>query len=162
LQLFIADGFNGSHIHNRQYRIAFHVGVAQGNALAGFYAAFFCQVDYRHGPEQAAGSFQIGGHAQRIGEVHIACQGVEVTGAEHHRIGGGSRVEQQGGQGLCFLNQLVVCFGVVDKKRIEGVGTVGFDHVGFSCKKCGWARQRPCRIIQMVVQLPIRKPFLSR
>src|SRR5690606_31775108 len=54
---------------------------------------------------------------------------------EHHRVGRGGGIEQQGGQALGFPDQGVVLLGVVDEQGVQGVGTVGLDHWVFSSNK---------------------------
>src|SRR5690606_33552745 len=93
------------------------------------------EVAQRHGPEEAVGGVHVPGHGQGVGLVHVAGEGVEVAGAEHHRVGRGGGIEQQGGQALGFPDQGVVLLGVVDEQGVQGVGTVGLDHWVFSSNK---------------------------
>ena len=52
--LFITDLFDGMHVHHRQYRIAFHIGIAQGDAARILDVIHvFQQAEHRHREEGA-------------------------------------------------------------------------------------------------------------
>ena len=126
--LLLADRLHGVDVHDRQHRVPLDIGVAQGDPAAGLDAGVVGPVDNGHGEEQAIDGVHLLGNTEGIGQVHVAGQGVEIPASEHHRIGRRGGIQQQRGQRLGLGQQGVALLGVVDKKRVEFIGTVGLDH----------------------------------
>ena len=122
LHLLVADFIDGLYVLDGQDRVALHVRVAQGDALGALDGVHVVrQVQHRRGPEQAIDGVHGLGHAQGIGQVHIAGQRIEVACPQHDRIGGGRRAERQHGQALGLLLQGVVLVRIVDEQGVQGV-----------------------------------------
>src|SRR3546814_13957541 len=57
----------------------------------------------------------------------------------------GGRIQQQARQRFGFLAEGSVLGGVVDETRLQGVGTMGLDHVRVSCSVRDFRRPAGCR-----------------
>ncbi len=104
VDLLFGDRLYCIHVHYRQHRITFDIGVAQCNATSCFDTGFTGKIEDWHWKEQARTGVHVFCHRHCVCQIHIAGQWVKITTTQHYRIGCGRGVEQNRGQvfRLCF------------------------------------------------------------
>ena len=58
IHLLLANRFDTLYIHDGEYWVAVHIGVAQRDTAACFNTAFIGEIHYRYGPKQAVRRMQ--------------------------------------------------------------------------------------------------------
>ena len=118
LDLLVRDVLDSGDVHDCEHWIAVDIRIAQRDAAAGLHARCLRDVDDRHRPEQARRRVQLLGDAQGIGEIHVAGQRIEVTGAEHHGVRCSGRIQQQARKRRRVLEQRRTPRVIGDKQRL--------------------------------------------
>ncbi len=120
LHLRIGHFLDAFHIHHRQYRVAFHVGITQGDTLGiADVVDTLQQAEYGHREEAPVRHLHGLGTTHGIGHGHEALEGSEIATTHHHRIARGLGTDQHGRQALRFLHQFMVLVRVVDEQGLE-------------------------------------------